>query len=557
MPKNTENRPSCAIYCRFSSKQQEGGYSIEAQKSAGIEYARTHNLKVYRIFEDHALSGTSDEREAFQNMIHLASGTPPPFTTIVVHKLDRFARNRYDSIKYKYLLRKKGVRVLSVTQPSVGSNDPTEVLLESLLEGMDEFYSLNLARESIKGMVENVKAGYWNGGRAPYGYKKLYSEDSGRRRAKLEIDPKEATIVEYIYKRYARGNIGLKGLVLDLNRKGWKPRSGSYFTKGHIEHLLLNEKYVGDTKFGKQINTAHRPIKALLEPVIVKNSHPAIVSRELADKVQRVLRSKSPENAEPRIHNDSYLLSGLIVCGKCGFRYVGVSAKSGKFFYYMCGTKNRKGKIACDAPILSRKLFENQVIEKLKKRIVTRENIRKLATDLFKLAKATSPDIEKKINRIEVDIRNRGAKLQRLYEVIETSKTLNADDLAPRIRELKADIDQLRLDKENKVSELNATKNAKMDIKWIDNYAQMLIDLIESHDFHTRKNFLLRFIKKITVKDNVCEISYIPFGNLTDIIPTQDKKKELRHPGKVTETAEFSQKKYWLPLMDSNHGPGD
>jgi DNA invertase Pin-like site-specific DNA recombinase len=190
VPKNTENQQFCAIYCRFSSRQQEGNFSIEAQKSACLEYAQKQNWKIYKIFEDRALSGTSDERDSFQEMIQQAMDSPPPFQAILVHKLDRFARNRYDSVKYKYLLRKQGIKVISATQPMVGSNDPTEILVESLLEGMDEFYSLNLARETIKGMVEAAKQGFWCHGAAPYGFRKKYIEQNGRRRPKLEIDPK-------------------------------------------------------------------------------------------------------------------------------------------------------------------------------------------------------------------------------------------------------------------------------------------------------------------------------------------------------------------------------
>jgi len=542
----------CAIYCRFSSKAQEKGFSIEAQKSACLEYAKKQNFKVYRIFEDRAMSGTTDERDAFQQMISLATDTPPPFTAILVHNLNRFARNRYDSIKYKYLLRKNNVKVISVSQPFLGSNDPTEVLLESMLEGMDEFYSLNLARESIKGMVENVKAGFWNGGFAPYGFriKKVTFKD--RERSKLEIEPKESKIVKYIYARYASGNIGMSALTSELNRKRMKPRTGDYFTKNHIANILTNEKYVGDSIFGKELNTGNRPFKPLPEPILVKNSHPAIITREQAEKVQKVLKRHNPENNPPRIHNDSYLLSSLIICGKCGGRYVGASAKGGKFHYYMCNVKSRKGKKACDAPEFNRDWIETKVVEEIKQNLITKKNIRKLAIDLFNMAKERAVETPKKIGQFESEARTKEKKLQRLYEIIETSHELNMDDFAPRIRELKADIQQLREQKERLEEEYKKTSKAVFNERFIADYVQLLIDILDSEEFYRRKIFVADLIKEIRVKDGKCRVSYTPFaaglGFLKDSEidlssrPTQKKNSGVNHK------PEFSQKRNWLPL---------
>jgi len=163
--------PSCAIYCRYSSEAQRDSMSIEAQRTECLAFVAKQGWDLSKVFVDEARSGTSDDRAAFQEMISEATKRNPPFNLVLVHKLDRFARNRYYSIKYKSLLRRKGIKVVSATQPIVGSGDPTEVLLEAMLEGMDEFYSLNLARESLKGMAENARHGWWNGGHAPFGYK--------------------------------------------------------------------------------------------------------------------------------------------------------------------------------------------------------------------------------------------------------------------------------------------------------------------------------------------------------------------------------------------------
>lgn len=544
----------CAIYCRFSSRQQEGGYSIEAQKSACLEYAQRQNWKVHRIYEDKALSGTSDERDSFQEMISAAGGSPPPFTVIMVHKLDRFARNRYDSIKYKYLLRKNGVRVVSATQPIVGSNDPTEVLVESLLEGIDEFYSLNLARESIKGMVENVKAGFWNGGFAPYGFRLVKVNHKGRDRRKLETDPREAEIVRYIYRRYSEAKIGVKALAIELNSKGFRSRTGRYFHNGTVENILRNEKYIGDTTFGKKLNWKDRPIKPLPEAITVRDTHPGIVSRELQDKVLKILALRNPREHHPRIHNSSYLLSSLITCSKCGARYVGASAKSGKFHYYRCGNKAHKGNIACNAPDFNRDRLETQIIDQLKEHIVTKENIRKLAIELFKSAKEASPDIAKRIRGLDSECRGIKNKLNRLYEVLETSHNLNADDLAPRIRELKSRAQETQSRKDIMEDEFRIAKEAKLEEKFITAYAELLIGSLESNDFFTRKQYLLNLIERIEIKkDSKCEITYRPFAGLpgASLDPLPARRGKPVKNQKLKKKLEFALNANWLPPLGS------
>ena len=98
----------CAVYCRYSSEGQRDSMSIEAQRRACTDFAAKQGWTVHKVFVDEARSGTSDEREAFQDMISDGIKKQPPFQVVLVHKLDRFARNRYDSIKYKHVLKRQG-----------------------------------------------------------------------------------------------------------------------------------------------------------------------------------------------------------------------------------------------------------------------------------------------------------------------------------------------------------------------------------------------------------------------------------------------------------------
>lgn len=149
-------------YPRYSSDNQREE-SITAQMRAIEEYCRQKGYVLVNSYPDEEKSATTDKRPNFQRMIK--DSAKHLFDVVIVHKLDRFARNRYDSAHYKRILKRNGVRVESVLEHL--DNSPESIVLESVLEGMAEYYSLNLAREVRKGMRENAEEGKHTGGYHP------------------------------------------------------------------------------------------------------------------------------------------------------------------------------------------------------------------------------------------------------------------------------------------------------------------------------------------------------------------------------------------------------
>lgn len=197
-------------YCRYSSDNQREE-SIEAQVRAIEEYAEKNNIEIIRIYADEAKSATTDDRPQFLQMIK--DSEMNIFQAVIVHKLDRFARNRYDNAFYKRLLKKNGIRLISVLEPL--DDSPESIILESVLEGMAEYYSRNLAREVMKGLKENAFQAKFNGGIAPLGYdiKDGY----------YVINEKEAEAVKLIFKMYNDGYS--YGCIIDeLNLRGYKTK---------------------------------------------------------------------------------------------------------------------------------------------------------------------------------------------------------------------------------------------------------------------------------------------------------------------------------------------
>ncbi|HUV52604.1 MAG TPA: recombinase family protein, partial [Dehalococcoidia bacterium] len=187
-----------ASYARVSSERQaEKDLSIPGQIKSLREYATRNGHTVVREFTDEAETGRTSDRPAFREMIALSRLKHPPFEAILVWKLSRFARNREDSIIYKSLLRKQGIQVISINEPIEDS--PSGRLLEGVIEVIDEFYSANLAEDVTRGMRDNAAKGYLNGGKTPYGYRRVKVKDGQTTRSKLEPDEATALIVRRIF----------------------------------------------------------------------------------------------------------------------------------------------------------------------------------------------------------------------------------------------------------------------------------------------------------------------------------------------------------------------
>ena len=179
-----------AIYARVSSDSQDIDLSISAQLRALRDFAVKHDYQIVREYVDEAESGRTSSRPAFKEMIAFAKIKPHPFEAILVWKLNRFARSRVDSITYKKLLRDRGIYVISINVPL--DDSPSGHLLEGVIETIDEFYSENLGQDIRRGMRENAERGFYTGGRAPYGYRKIAVSDGAKTRYKLEPEPEDS-----------------------------------------------------------------------------------------------------------------------------------------------------------------------------------------------------------------------------------------------------------------------------------------------------------------------------------------------------------------------------
>lgn len=298
-----------ALYIRVSTDDQLE-FSPDAQKRALTEYAKKNGYQIddHYIFIDEGISGTSaKKRPAFQKMIATAKKKPKPFDAILVHKFDRFARSREDSVVYKSLLRKEcGIKVISITEQM--EDDKFSVILEAMLEAMAEYYSLNLSDEVMKGMVEKARRGGVQT-KPILGYDIVNNE--------RVVNKEESEIVKKIYEMCLNGD-SIGAIARHLNLLGYKNKSGNSFDSRRIKYIIENPVYIGITRWNyTHLQGTKIVVKPASEWITVENTHESIVSKETWDEAQRVLGTWHKDRM-PRSTEYIHWLGGLLRCSKCG-----------------------------------------------------------------------------------------------------------------------------------------------------------------------------------------------------------------------------------------------
>ena len=298
------------MYARVSTEEQAAeGASIPAQRKLLREYAVRCAMEVVAEFVDEGASARSADRPAFQQMIAAARRRPRPFDVILIHKTDRFARNREDAIVYKSLLRREcGVEVLSVAEQFEDS--PTGKLLEGIMEVMAEFYSLNLSQEVKKGMREVAGQGRALG-RPPLGY----AIGAGGR---LNVVPAEAAVVRWIYDTYLAGSTGLAALARQLQCEGparfGAPATRYRWSAAAIRNILRNPTYVGDLVWDRRDTNRRQRLRAPGEWVVAREAHPGIITRTEFEAAAAMLGARRAARSPAM----DYALRGLVHCLDCG-----------------------------------------------------------------------------------------------------------------------------------------------------------------------------------------------------------------------------------------------
>ena len=341
------------IYARYSAGPRQTDQSIEGQLRVCTDFCKQRGLTVIDTYCDRHISGRTDERPEFQRLI--ADAKRKKFEAVVVYKTDRFARNKYDSAVYKRELKRNGVQIFYAAEAI--PDGPEGIILESLMEGLAEYYSAELAQKIKRGMHESALKCQSTGSGRPLGYR----VDEQKR---FQIDPESAQTVQTIFEQYIKGESNAAICEL-LNSRGLRTAQGKPFNKNSINRIIKNRKYIGEYRY---------------HDIVIEGGMPAIISKDTFNLAQAEMERRRTRKA-PKSPKAEYLLAGRLFCGHCKGPMQGVSGtgKSGnKWYYYYCGNTRGKNK-TCDKKQVSRDRLERAVVDFTVRYILQEEVLEELA----------------------------------------------------------------------------------------------------------------------------------------------------------------------------------
>lgn len=468
------------IYARYSSSSQTE-QSIEGQIRVCSEYAKVKGLTIVGEYIDRAISGRTDNRPDFQRLMqdcnkHL-------FEAVIIYRTDRFARNKYDSAIYKRHLRKCGIELHYAAEHI--PEGPEGIILESLMEGLAEYYSAELSQKIRRGIRESALKGKVTGGNIALGYK--IGPDKS-----FVIDEKEAEVVRIIFDMFVRQKTNAE-ICEYLNSLGLRTSRGNCFTKSSVPRIIQNEKYIGVYKCGD---------------IRIENTVPPIVSKEVFAMAQKenVRRRTSKQAALPRAN---YLLSGKLFCGHCKKKMTGVSGtgrRGRKFYYYYCPAARYKR--GCNKKQVPKNWVEDLVVEETLSHILQPEAIKYIANACYEIQlndKSGDEEVEFYRRRITENKKALNNTLKAIESGIDTMS------LPARLKEL--ELENLQLHDELKAAEARKILLTPEHIKF------MLMQYIkESEDEQAYKKEIIDcFVSEVYLYDDRLIIYYNINKNRTDL----------------------------------------
>jgi DNA invertase Pin-like site-specific DNA recombinase len=501
------------------------------------------------VVEDYVEAGasaTDDRRPSFQKMMEDAASKPWPFDVIVVHSYSRFYRDAVEAGVHLKRLKRLGIRLVSVTQPT--AEDATGEMIRQILLAFDGYQSKENAKHTLRAMKQNAREGYWNGAPPPYGYRVEEAERRGDKiKKRLAIDEVEAAVVREVFELCRNGRagipLGVKAIAADLNGRGIRFRDGRRFSTSLVHRILTNPVYGGTYTFNR---VSAETGEAKPEDETVSYPCPVIVSPETLAQVAEQLAARAPAQTPPRVVSGPILLTGLAVCSTCGGG-MGLrtgTSKTGKVHrYYACSAAARQGRTACRGRSIRMSELDEAVEGGLLEQVFRPDRLAEL------VAAATSPDVdaggrEREARRLREAQAAAEAALKRLYDAVEAGALDPSEPtLRSRLAELRAQRDKLAGELQSLERRARAAKTSVPDATALARLASRMRDKIQTAEPALRRELIRMFVGTVEVRDEEIVIAG-PTGALIDA--ARDRPDETGgDPGGVRT---FVRK--WRPLGD-------
>lgn len=398
---------NAVIYARYSAGPRQTDQSIEGQLRICTDFCRQRGLTVIDSYCDRHISGRTDERPEFQRLI--ADARRKKFEAVVVYKTDRFARNKYDSAIYKRELKRSGIQIFYAAESI--PEGPEGIILESLMEGLAEYYSAELSQKIKRGMTESALKCQSTGAGRPLGY---YTDSEKR----FQIDPESSRAVQTIFDMFIKGEPNA-AICEFLNSRGLRTAQGNPFNKSSINRIIKNRKYIGEYRY---------------RDIVVEGGMPAIITPEIFNLAQAEMERRRTRK-KPKSPRAEYLLAGRLFCGHCKMPMQGVSGtgkSGGKWYYYYCA-KNRGRVKACAKKQVPRDRLEQAVVTATVEYILRAEVLKDLAQKVY-AAQERQNDTAAEIAFYEKKLSDNKKAITNVLRAIESGAA--AKSLPERLQEL-------------------------------------------------------------------------------------------------------------------------
>jgi site-specific DNA recombinase len=470
MKEKVSERKTGAIYIRVSTDKQEE-LSPDAQLRLLMDYAKTNHtdIPMEYIFQDNGISGRkANKRPAFQQMIALAKSKEHPIDTIIVWKFSRFARNQEESIVYKSLLKKNNVDVVSVSEPLI--DGPFGSLIERIIEWMDEYYSIRLSGEVMRGMTQNAIRGHYQSD-APIGYR------SPGNKKPPEKDPKTVQI-PIMMKDLLLSGSSLLQIARKLNEQGYRTKHGNLWDARGVRYVLENPFYAGISRWN--YTDRGRQLKPADEVIYTKGNWEPLWDKATLEEIKKHLTMNMRKAKSRDVSTAKHWLSGLLICSSCG----GTLAYS--------GTKNSRGfqcwkytKGFCnESHYIGIRPIEKMVIEYLESILHSPAIVYTVISSASADADSKLADLEKQLQKVE----NKEKRIKAAY--------LNEIDSLEEYKANKAALlkERAAIEKNIKLLTISNTDMSKeeMDKKMKQNISALLTVLQDDSADYVQKGNMMR-----------------------------------------------------------------
>ena len=496
---------TAVIYARYSSDRQTE-QSIEGQLRDCREYAQRNDIAIVGTYIDRATTGTNDNREQFQKM--LKDSDKKSFDYVLVYKLDRFSRNKYEMAIHRKHLNDNGVKILSAKENI--PETPEGVLLESLLEGMNQYYSEELSQKTKRGLRETRIKGNYMGGPINYGYKVVHETTGEQTVAKVAINEDEAPVLLHIFEAYAAGN-RIPDIVRDLDDKGIKNR-GNPFTVNSIYFMLQQEKYTGTYTIHGETFT---------------HIYPAIIPKELYQIVRkRVDANKTGKH----VIGVDYILMGKCFCGYCGRQLrsaAGTTTDGTILRYYRCPYSKKDPN--CHNQSVRKEALESIVTEALTKEIAKPENLALITDKVFELycAKFTGDSDLRRYER-ELAVTDRA--------ITNVLKAIEEGIFTPSTKQRLTELEEKKARIEQAITIESAREKNMLTKENIERYITAAIKLSAKQMVELLVERIDVFTDKICIKLKYSDSPIEPLTDFSDEMSTQmDTQPDSTHNNDIPD----------------------